>query len=142
MDIRPVGAEVARAADIDAITGVVADLEAAQQRERPADFAHLFQADAVWVTAHGKRLTGRDEISAFTHRVLPGAMRTSTATYEIVRILFVRPDVAVVNARQQPITLDGRPIDIQPQGSPVLVLADNDGTWQIAAGQNTQIKDP
>lgn len=89
--------------------------------------------------AMGRRLTGRDEISEFTHRVLPGAMRHSTATYQIVHILFIRPDIAVVNVLQQPVTLDRRPIDTQPQGSPVYVLARNHGAWQIAAGQNTRI---
>ena len=56
----------------------------------------LFRPDAIWTTGGGLRLTGRDEISAFTHQVLPRANRDSTATYEVVQVLFIRLDVAAV----------------------------------------------
>lgn len=117
----------------------VAALERAQQNEDVNGFIRLFTPDAVWVTAHGKRLTGRDEVHAFTKKVLPGAMKDSTARYEVVHISFVRPDVAIVNVRQTPITHDGTPLDGAPQGSPVYVMAKELGEWKIAAGQNTQI---
>lgn len=104
-------------------------------------FISLFTPDAVWVTAHGKRLTGRDEIHAFTKKVLPGAMKDSTATYEVVHISFVRDDIAVVNVRQTPITHDGEPLAGQPEGSPVYVMVEEEGEWRIAAAQNTQIKE-
>ncbi len=141
MDIQPPTAMATHQEDIDEIRDVVALLEKAQQNESPEDFVGLFQRAAVWVTGGGRRLTGRDEISRFTHQVLPGAMKESTATYDVVHILFVRPDVAVVNVRQRPITLDGRRIDDQPQGSPVYVMAHNNGSWEIAAGQNTLVQD-
>ncbi|MGV9456405.1 SgcJ/EcaC family oxidoreductase [Streptomyces sp. NPDC003635] len=64
----------------------------------PEEFVGLFRADAIWTTGHGKRLTGRDEISSFTHQVLPGAMKDSTATYEVVHVLFIRPDLAAIKA--------------------------------------------
>ena len=70
----------AREAEIEAIKGVVATLEHSQQNELVDEFVGLFRADAVWTTGHGKQLIGRDAISAFTHQVLPGAMRDSTAT--------------------------------------------------------------
>lgn len=44
-----------RAAEREAIAARVAELEAAQQHERPDDFMRLFRRDAVWVTAHGRR---------------------------------------------------------------------------------------
>jgi uncharacterized protein (TIGR02246 family) len=69
---------------------VVATREHARQNELPDEFVGLFRPDAIWTMAHGKRLTGRDEISALTHRVLPGAMKESTATYEVVHVVFVR----------------------------------------------------
>lgn len=128
-------------ADIEAIIGRVAELERAQQHELVEDFMRLFRPDAVWVTARGKRLIGWNEINAFTRHVLPGTMMETTATYQVVHILFVRADVAVVNVRQQPVTLDGRPYDQQPQGSPVYVMAKDVGEWKIAAGQNTHIED-
>ncbi|NYJ03624.1 uncharacterized protein (TIGR02246 family) [Nocardioides thalensis] len=95
----------------------------------------------MWTTAHGKRIVGKDEITAFTRAVLPGAMRESTATYDVEHILFVRDDVAVVNIRQRPVGLDGAPLDGVPEGRPVHVLVRSGDSWRIAAGQNTQVRD-
>jgi uncharacterized protein (TIGR02246 family) len=127
--------------DIDAITRFVAEVQRTQQNELAEAFLRPFREDAVWVTGHGRLLDGRDQISAFTHRVLPGSQQESMATYEVVRILFIRPDVAAVNVRQRPVTRDGRPLDA-PSGSPLYVLAKEGGQWRLAAAQNTIIVDP
>lgn len=125
--------------DVDAIQAFVAAFEHAQQNERVDEFISFFLPEAVWTTAHGKRLEGRDEIAAFTRKVLPGAMATSKAIYRIERIFFVTPEVAVVNIRQQPIDLDGNPLADIPEGRPVQILYKSDGAWKIAAAQNTQV---
>jgi uncharacterized protein (TIGR02246 family) len=130
-----------RQQEIEAIEGVVATLEHAQQHELPDEFVSLFRSDAIWTTAHGKRLTGRDEIAAFTHQVLPGAMKESTATYQVVDIVFIRPDVAAVKVRQRPVTLDLQPLLDQPEGSPIYVMAKEDNQWLLVAGQNTIVLD-
>jgi uncharacterized protein (TIGR02246 family) len=140
MDATDIDAQT-REAEIVAIKQVVATLEHAQQNELPDEFVSLFRPDAIWTTGHGKRLTGRDEISAFTHQVLPGAMRDSTARYEVVHVLFIRPDVAAVKVRQRPVTLDGQPIEGQNEGSPLYVMAKEDGQWRLVAGQNTEVLD-
>jgi uncharacterized protein (TIGR02246 family) len=140
------GAPAAGAEDVQAVAALVAAVEHAQQNELPDAFMSLFRTeDPVWTTAHGMRLAGWEEISAFTHKVLPGAMRESTAVYDIERVLFVRPDVAVVNVRQRPVQRDGNPLPDAPEGRPFYVLAKDDGgeggegTWRIAAAQNTQV---
>lgn len=97
-------------AETEAIKQVISTLEHSQQNELPDEFVGLFRADAIWTTGHGKPLTGCDEISAFTHQVLPGAMKDSTATYEVVHAPFISPQVAAVKARAQYWTLEGRPI--------------------------------
>jgi uncharacterized protein (TIGR02246 family) len=127
--------------DRASIDAVVAQLENAQQHELPDAFLALFRSDAIWTTAHGKRLIGREEIAAFTHRVLPGAMKESTARYEVTHVVFARPDVAVVHVRQRPITHDGTPIDDQPEGRPLYVMARERDAWKLVAGQNTQVKE-
>jgi uncharacterized protein (TIGR02246 family) len=115
-------------------------LQTAQQSEDVDGFVDLFHPDATWVTGGGRRLIGRDEIAAFTRTVLPGAMATSTASYEVVHVVFVRPDVAIVAVRQRPTTLDGVPLDDQPEGRPTYVMATDDtGAWKLVAGQNTQV---
>jgi uncharacterized protein (TIGR02246 family) len=133
--------EETRAVEIEAIKQVIATLEHSQQNELPDDFVGLFRHDAIWTTAHGRRLIGRDQISAFTHQVLPGAMKESTATYEVAHVLFVRPDVAAVKVRQRPVTRDGRPIEGESEGSPLYIMAKEDGQWRLVAGQNTVVLD-
>lgn len=125
--------------DTTEIEKLVATVQHAQQNELPEEFIGLFREDAIWTTAHGKRLTGRDEIAAFTRQVLPGAMKEATATYEVVHVVFIRPDVAAVKIRQRPVKLDGTPITDQNEGSPLYVLSKEDGEWKIAAGQNTVV---
>jgi uncharacterized protein (TIGR02246 family) len=131
-----------REAETEAIKQVVATLEHAQQNELPDEFISLFRSDAIWTTGHGKRLTGRDDISAFTHRVLPGAMKHSTATYEVVHVLFIRPDVAAVKVRQRAVTLEGQPIEGQNEGSPLYIMAKEDRHWRLVAAQNTEVLEP
>jgi uncharacterized protein (TIGR02246 family) len=128
--------------DVAAIVELVAALQHAQQNELPDAFMALFRTPhPVWTTAHGRCLSGWDEINTFTHDALPGAMKKSTAIYEVVRILFVRPDVAVVNVHQRPVLWDSRSFEGVPEGRPIYVMAKDDGNWRIAAGQNTHVMD-
>ena len=124
--------------DVAAITAVVAQIEHAQQNELVDQFVALFRSDAIWTTGHGKRLMGRDAIAEFTQQVLPGAMKDSSASYEVEHILFIRPDVAAVKVRQRQLTRAGEPLDA-PEGSPLYVMAKEDGGWLLTACQNTII---
>ncbi|CAM2996895.1 SgcJ/EcaC family oxidoreductase [Saccharomonospora xinjiangensis] len=146
--------------DVDAIVALVARVEHAQQHADADEFLRVFREDTIWTTAHGKRLTGLDEISAFTRAVLPPtAAQPVTATYEAEYILFIRPDVAAVKIRQRPVTRDGHPLDEvfhghadpaalaaeKPDavpGTPLYVLAKDGGEWKVAAAQNTKVIDP
>jgi uncharacterized protein (TIGR02246 family) len=128
--------------DFEAIREVVARLEHSQRHELVDEFVGLFREDAIWTTAHGKRLFGRDEIAAFTRQVLPGAMTEQTATYRVEHVLFIRPDVAAVKVRQRAVTLAGQPIEDQPEGSPLYVMAKEGGRWCLVACQNTQVLAP
>ncbi|MFD7319775.1 SgcJ/EcaC family oxidoreductase [Streptomyces sp. NPDC059875] len=125
-------------AEVAAIRLLVAELEHAQQNELVDRFLSLFRRqDPVWTTGHGKRLSGFEEIAAFTRKVLPGATAESTAVYDVERVLFLRPDVAAVNVRQQPVRHDGTRIADRPEGRPFYILVREDGTWRIGAAQNT-----
>ncbi|RBQ14525.1 DUF4440 domain-containing protein [Spongiactinospora rosea] len=124
-------------ADIEAIKQVVAKVEHVQNNELPDEFVALFRADAIWTTGHGKRLFGRDAISAFTHQVLPGGMQGATVTFEVEHVLFIRPDVAAVKVRQVYRNLDGT----KDVGTPMFVMAKEDGQWYLTACQNTIVVD-
>ncbi|WP_395105234.1 SgcJ/EcaC family oxidoreductase [Actinomadura sp. SCN-SB] len=121
-------------AEIEAIKQVVATVEHSQNNELPDEFAGLFRADAIWTTGGGKRLFGREAISAFTHQVLPGAMRDSTVTFEVEHVLFIRPDVAAVKVLQVYRTADGQEV-----GTPLFVMSKEDGRWRLTACQNTAV---
>ncbi|MEU6560378.1 SgcJ/EcaC family oxidoreductase [Nocardia nova] len=122
--------------DLQEIRDVVARIEHAQRGELVEEFVSLFRADAVWTTGHGKRLYGRDAIAEFTAGVLPGATAEGTATYEVDRVLFLRPDVAAVTVRQQYRSRSGAET---AAGAPMYVMTKEDGRWLLAANQNTVV---
>lgn len=94
-----------RAADIEAIHQLVATVEHSQQTKDAEEFLGLFHPDAIWTTAQGKvLLIGLDAISQFTRKVLPAASWDAKVTYEMVHVLFTRPDVAAVKVRQRYLT--------------------------------------
>jgi uncharacterized protein (TIGR02246 family) len=146
--------------DVDAIVALVAQVRRAQQSARPDVFLSVFREDALWTTGHGRRLTGLAEIGPFTRAVLPAtAGQPTTASYTADYILFIRPDIAAVKVRQRPVTRDGQHLDEifrghpdpaalaaeHPEavpGTPTYFLAKDDGTWRIAAAQNTPVLDP
>ncbi|MFF2198211.1 SgcJ/EcaC family oxidoreductase [Streptomyces sp. NPDC058157] len=120
---------------VEAIGQVVATVEHAQQHKDPEEFLGLFHPDAIWTTAHGKVLTGLDEIAEFTRRVLPSADWDGEVTYEVVHVLFVRPDVAAVKVRQRYLS-PGE----ESEGAPLYVMSrQDDGRWLLTACQNTAV---
>ena len=135
-----ISGQIPSQADVDAIVALVATVEEAQSEEDADAFLALFRDDALWVTGHGKRLYGRDTIAEFTRRVLPGATKESYATYTPDHLLFVRPDIAVVNVNQKYARRPGFTAELPVEtGSPVYFLAKDDGEWRIAAAQNTVV---
>ncbi|MEV6557877.1 SgcJ/EcaC family oxidoreductase [Nocardia sp. NPDC051756] len=122
--------------DLDAIREVVATIQHSQQNELVDEFIGLFREDAIWTTGGGKPLLGRAAIAEFTAKVLPGAMRDGTVTYEVVHVLFIRPDVAAVKVRQRYLTNDG---ELTGEGSPMYVMSKENGRWLLTANQNTVV---
>ncbi|MFF4880835.1 SgcJ/EcaC family oxidoreductase [Micromonospora sp. NPDC000668] len=126
--------EPTREADVEAIKQVVASVEHSQNNELPDEFIDLFRADAIWTTGHGRRLFGREAISVFTRQVLPGGMRDTSVTFDIEHVLFIRPDVVAVKVRQVYQTPDGQEV-----GTPMFVMAKEEGQWRLTACQNTSV---
>ncbi|MCX4632294.1 MULTISPECIES: SgcJ/EcaC family oxidoreductase [unclassified Streptomyces] len=123
------------AADVEAISQLVATVEHSQQNKDPEEFLGLFHPDAIWTTAHGKVLIGLDAISEFTREVLPAASWDGKVTYEVVHVLFIRPDVAAVKVRQRYLAPDE-----ESEGAPLYVISkEADGRWLLTACQNTGV---
>jgi uncharacterized protein (TIGR02246 family) len=126
---------MAQAADIEAVKQVVATVEHSQQHKDPDGFLALFHPDAVWTTAHGKVLIGLEAISEFTRKVLPAANWDGKVSYEVVHLIFLRPDVAAVKVRQRYLS-PGE----ESEGAPLYVMTrQEDGRWLLSACQNTQV---
>jgi uncharacterized protein (TIGR02246 family) len=125
--------------EISAITRVVATIEHAQRSELVEEFISLFREDAIWTTGGGKLLIGRDAIAAFTRQVLPGAMKGLIPSYEVVHILFIRPDVAAVKVRQRYFSGEGELVTELGEGSPMYVMSNERGQWRLTANQNTGV---
>lgn len=123
-------------AELKAIQDLVTTVERVQQQELVDEFVCLFRADAIWTTGHGKRLFGRDAIAEFTGRVLPGSSAHGTATYDVEQVLFIRPDVAAVKVRQRYFDAKG---DLDSEGTPMYVVAKENGKWLLTANQNTPV---
>jgi uncharacterized protein (TIGR02246 family) len=100
-------------------------------------FLDLFAPDATWVNGAGRRLVGREEIAAFTRRVLPGAMATSTVDYTVEHVRMLAPDLALTGVRQEYLDPEGRPLTPRALGSPTYVWRRGPEGWRIVVGQNT-----
>ena len=111
----------ASSAVTDVLIERVSTLERCQRQEDVDGFLDLFDEAAVWVNGAGCRLIGRDEIAAFTRRVLPGAFATGSVNYEVQHILFIRSDVALTGVRQEYVDAKGHPAAEGAFGSPSYV---------------------
>ena len=125
--------------ELAAIAQVVATVEHTQRNELVGEFASLFREDAIWTTGGGKLLIGRDDIAAFTQQVLPGAMKGLVPSYEVVHVLFIRPDVAAVKVRQRYFSPEGELVSELGEGTPMYVMSKENGQWCLTASQNTAV---
>lgn len=127
--------------DAAAIVEFVSEVLEAQRVGSVPRVRSLFRDDAVWTTAHGRRLHGRSAIDAFLARTVRGSMSRNSADYIVERILFVRRDVAAVSVRVRPVGSDGAPLPSIPDAAPLYVLSKDDGAWRIVAAQSTVVFD-
>lgn len=68
-------------------------------------------------------------------------MTDLTVRFEIVHVLFIRPDVAAVKVRQWYLKADGSNDEETGEGTPLFVMSKEDGQWRLVANQNTQVLD-
>jgi uncharacterized protein (TIGR02246 family) len=58
---------------------------------------------------------------------------------DVTHVLFIRPDVAAVKVRQIYTSNDGQPSESDGEGTPLFVMAKEDGRWLLVACQNTGV---
>ena len=118
--------------------GMVYQLEAAWNAADSASFAALFADDADFIHILGGYYTGRAAIEA-GHRMIFGTRyKGSTVRYSVEKIRFLRPDIALVFLRQFLQFQEGGAAS-ELETRPTLIAERVDGSWRIAALQNTRI---
>ena len=125
--------------DLAAIQRFVATVERSQTGRDADAFLALFRPDAVWVTPVGRRLTGLEEIAAFTRRALTPALGDTFATYELEHVVPFGADAVAAVVRSRAVRGDGSRIEGEADGSKLYVLTREDGEWRFAASHNTII---
>ncbi len=111
------------------------------------DFNRQFANDVVWGSPSGYVISGFDELHALHQRFFTGAMKTNLSRFTLVNLVLYDPCLAVVHVRRDAIDAEDRIIDPAAQPDPLIfheiamyVLVKRDGTWWLAAGQNTPIR--
>ncbi|PRX48643.1 uncharacterized protein (TIGR02246 family) [Prauserella shujinwangii] len=124
-------------ADIAAIERIIADTERAFNTNDAELLTAHFARNASVVNAAGMRTTGRDELLRVSREGLAGPLRDQYARYELLDVLFVRPDVALAHKGARAITADGEPLDVEHAMLALYVLVKERDRWWVVARQNT-----
>lgn len=122
-------------------------------RHDMAAFGELFATDADFVNVAGDWWKGRQDIRAqhaYSHGTIPadtkgfealrqyyGIFKDSTLRFSQIDVRFLRRDVAVAHASWE--MLGDTRTPIPRHGLLTFVLTRRDGSWLIAAAQNTEI---
>jgi uncharacterized protein (TIGR02246 family) len=121
-----------------ALHGMVYQLEAAWNAADSASFAALFAENADFIHILGGYYTGSAAIEA-GHRMIFGTIyKGSRVRYSVEKIRFLRPDVAIVFLRQFLQFREGG-VASDLEARPTIIAEKADGSWRIAALQNTRI---
>ena len=131
---------VDRSADLATIAQFVKAVETSQWQRDAEAFLGLFRPDAVWTNPVGRRLTGRDEIAAFTRLGLAATPPDVFAIYEVEHVQFLSEDVAAVNVRSRPVRADRSPIAGEADGAKLYVLVRDGDGWKFAVGHNILVR--
>jgi uncharacterized protein (TIGR02246 family) len=123
--------------DEQAINDILKQLEAAWNASNSKTFAALFAEDANFTHIYGGQVDGRPAIEASHRHIFDTIYKGSRATFQLQNIRFVRPDVAIVFLRANLKFFEGT-VAREMDARPTLIMAKEQGKWQIMAFQNTR----
>jgi uncharacterized protein (TIGR02246 family) len=109
-------------------------------KKDPERFSQLFTQHAVIVNVAGIRVSGKDEIYKFMKQATESFLTNVSVKNEVVDIIFLRSDVAVVSGIQHIFTEQEDLLEEDARGSLTFVVVKEEGKWLIASGQNTIIE--
>jgi len=128
------------AADAEAAVGrLVSELQAALDDGDADRYDGMFAKDVLWGSPYGRVLAGFPDLNA-AHHSLMGAPAVPASRYEPVQVIAPAPGVAIAHVRRRALPGDTAVPGFSEMAMYVLIR--RDGTWWLAAGQNTPIADP
>jgi uncharacterized protein (TIGR02246 family) len=130
----------------DAVARLVGELQAGwDQHDAEIADRHL-AADVAWGSPFGATVHGYDQLHAIHVKLKEQSKGGSSSRFEVERVLVPAPGVAVAHLRRLALRPNGQPVEPSSDTSGVFsemalyVLVRCDGTWWVAAGQNTPIR--
>ena len=121
--------------DEDLIRDLVRWLEISWNSSASAGFAAPFSDDADFVTIFGAHYTSRSSVEANHRHIFDTIYKESRIAYNVEKIRFVRPDVAIAFVRVRLQMRNGKMLEARPN----MVLVKDNERWQIVCLQNTLI---
>jgi hypothetical protein len=128
------------------VAGFVAELQQGWDTNDAAVADRHLSADVAWGSPYGATVHDFDTLFAIHQRLKAAKTGGASSRYEVNRVLPVSPDVVVAHVARRALDEAGEPI--QPSTNTdgafsemaMYVLVRREGTWWLAAGQNTPIR--
>ncbi|EID55318.1 SgcJ/EcaC family oxidoreductase [Saccharomonospora xinjiangensis] len=126
--------------DIAAIRQIIADTETAYNTNDAELMTKHFACNATVVNAMGVTLSGVDEIVESTRQGLAGFLRDEHVRYDLLDVLFVRPDVALAYKGARATDAEGNLLDAEHVMKVLYVVVKEDGRWWAVARHHTLVR--
>jgi PPOX class F420-dependent enzyme/OxyR family protein/uncharacterized protein (TIGR02246 family) len=107
-----------------------------------------FANDILWGSPFGVTLQGYEQLHAIHVRLKQLARGGTSTRYEIAQVLTPAADIAIAHVRRVALDDDGQPVEPSSDVTgafsemALYVLVRRNGTWWLAAGQNTIVRPP
>ena len=126
------------AEDENAIKLIIKNLADAWAAGDGKKWADQFTDDVDYTVWNGRYLTGREENRRGHQQLFDTIYKDSTINPEIIKIRFLRDDVAVVHLKSGN-RKNGKQLEDVPLVRPLLVLSKEQQKWRIVVLQNTPV---
>jgi uncharacterized protein (TIGR02246 family) len=126
--------------DEQAIHDMVKQLETAWNASDSKGFAAPFTEDADFIQIYGLQMEGRPAIDSSHRHIFDTIYKGSHNSFSLRRVRFVRPDVAIAFGQARLKFYEGGETR-EIESRPTMIMAKEQGKWQIVALQNTRISE-
>lgn len=130
----------------NAVASLVAQLQAGFDQHDADITDRSLAADVAWGSPYGATIHGYEQLHAIHVRLKQQSKGGASSRYEIERVLAPAPGIAIAHVRRVALDLAGQPVEptFDTTGAfsemALYLLVRRQGTWWLAAGQNTPIR--